>query len=67
MILDHNNVVRGTGWNEHGNLGVGSTKDIISPTELAGARITAPPPWDGKGEIIMAAGGAHFLVMKVFR
>jgi len=60
--------IYGCGWNEHGNLSTGNTEDVQEFTEIEGAhKICAPPPHDVKSKnknILMAAGGAHFLAMQ---
>jgi len=67
MGLNKDGYIYGCGWNEHGNLSTGNANDIQKFTEIEGVhRICTPPPHDGKSmekNIIMAAGGAHFLVM----
>lgn len=59
--------IYGCGWNEHGNLSTGNADDVQEFTEIEGAhKICAPPPHDVKSistNVIMAAGGAHFLAM----
>jgi alpha-tubulin suppressor-like RCC1 family protein len=56
------------GWNEHGNLGVPTQDqaDVTRLTPLVGTeRMVSPPTYsDGSGKLLMAAGGAHLLVMK---
>lgn len=65
MILDNCGRIRSCGWNEHGNLSLGNETDVLDPTIVVGARIVAPPPSNGEGKIIMAAGGAHCIAMQV--
>jgi alpha-tubulin suppressor-like RCC1 family protein/cation transport regulator ChaC len=64
MILDQSGVIRGCGWNEHGNLSIGNNRDILEATTIVGARVVAPIPTKGEGSILMAAGGAHFLAVQ---
>jgi alpha-tubulin suppressor-like RCC1 family protein/cation transport regulator ChaC len=65
MILDNSGKIRSCGWNEHGNLSLGNESDVRDPTIVVGARIVAPPPSNGEGKILMAAGGAYFIAMQV--
>ena len=63
-VVDLDGAVYSTGWNEHGNLGIGrvGTEDCRSWRRTTGARAVSPPssaPKDG-GHLI-AAGGAHFI------
>ncbi|KAG7369528.1 regulator of chromosome condensation RCC1 repeat protein [Nitzschia inconspicua] len=63
------------GWNEHGNLGVGPKKkdatdedDIFLPVQVPGlSRLVSPSTYtaDASQRILLAAGGAHVLVMRV--
>jgi alpha-tubulin suppressor-like RCC1 family protein/cation transport regulator ChaC len=63
MVLDTSGEIWGCGWNEHGNLSIGSTKDTLSLTKTVGARVVGPP---GSGQqLAVAAGGAHFLAAMV--
>jgi alpha-tubulin suppressor-like RCC1 family protein len=62
LALDEAGDVWGCGWNEHGNLALGTDKDALELTKTVGARIVAPH--DGK-KIVIAAGGAHFLAARV--
>lgn len=68
MLIDGADAIHGCGWNEHGNLALGNDVDSLHPQQVVGARVVAPPlakefKDEGK-KLIMAAGGAHFLVMK---
>lgn len=65
MVVDASGNISGCGWNEHGNLSLGNTEDVLELTEIVGARVTEAPPQDGNGEKVIAAGGAHFLAMVV--
>ncbi len=65
MVLDTNGNVHQSGWNEHGNLGIGTNKDVCEFAKVTGARATAPPPSDGRGKTLIAAGGAHCLAIKL--
>ena len=65
MVLDTNGNVYQSGWNEHGNLGIGTNEDVCCFAKVRGARATAPPPSDGRGKILIAAGGAHCLAVKL--
>jgi alpha-tubulin suppressor-like RCC1 family protein/cation transport regulator ChaC len=63
MVLDTYSEIWGCGWNEHGNLSIGSDKDALSLTKTVGARVVGPP---GSGQqLAVAAGGAHFLAARV--
>jgi glutathione-specific gamma-glutamylcyclotransferase len=65
-VFTRDNSIWSCGWNEHGNLGVGTLQDETELTPVLGTeRIVSPPTYaDGSGKLLMAAGGAHFLVMK---
>jgi alpha-tubulin suppressor-like RCC1 family protein/cation transport regulator ChaC len=66
---DDKSTIWSCGWNEHGNLGVltEDETDVTRFTPLLGTeRMVCPPTYaDGSGKLLMAAGGAHFLVMKM--
>ena len=63
MVLDTSSEIWGCGWNEHGNLSIGSDKDALTLTKTGGARVVGPP---GSGQqLAVAAGGAHFLAAMV--
>lgn len=63
-VLDVNGGVWSCGWNEHGNLGNGGVGEKCAGlTKVRGARIVAPPPAKGSGNILCAAGGAHILAI----
>lgn len=74
MVLDASGTVWGCGWNEHGNLGIGSVDDSFELRKIVGARISAPPSMvvsdkdvdasDVGSGILIAVGGAHFLAIK---
>jgi len=68
MALTADRDIYGCGWNEHGNLSTGNTDDMQEFTKIEGIhRICSPPPNDTssrKKNVIMAAGGAHFLAMQ---
>lgn len=80
LVVDGDGAVWGTGWNEHGNLGIGGTgrgkgeEDVCEFARVAGEKITRPPPPGlaradhgndgGDGVTTVAAGGAHFLAIK---
>mmetsp|Transcript_34103 Transcript_34103/g.62791 ORF Transcript_34103/g.62791 Transcript_34103/m.62791 type:complete len:266 (-) Transcript_34103:121-918(-) len=66
-VLDMDDNLFSTGWNEHGNLAIGLEGVICSdycPSWMAtsGVRVVAPPP--SKSErMLFAAGGAHMITM----
>jgi len=77
-VVDLEGKIVSTGWNEHGNLGIGhydqqsddKTSDCCSTwTATSGTRVVAPPSTNSKGEektnILLAAGGANLIVMAV--
>jgi len=73
MVLDESGTLLGCGWNEHGNLSVGTVNDSHTLKKIVGARISRPPTSmsdsscdssDIGSGIVMAAGGAHFLATK---
>jgi alpha-tubulin suppressor-like RCC1 family protein len=66
MLCQDDGSIWGCGWNEHGNLSLGTTsdQDALEPTRIQGARITSPPTSHHLSmKIKLAAGGAHFLAM----
>lgn len=65
IVLDVEGNIYQTGWNEHGNLGIGTNRDVCEFTEVIGAKVSAPPPSDGRGKTLIAAGGAHCLAIKL--
>lgn len=65
IVLDAEGNIFQTGWNEHGNLGIGTNKDVCEFTQVVGAAPLAPPPSTGRGKILIAAGGAHCLAIKL--
>jgi len=76
-VVDLEGNILSTGWNEHGNLGIGhqyqdqqnddETSDSSSSwTATSGTGVVAPPSTNSKGEtkktkILLAAGGAHLI------
>ena len=83
IVLDKSGNIYGCGWNEHGNLSIGSNEDtVFELTKATGAPIVAPPSRSSstttmsnhadatgnigksstvQSDILMAAGGAHFI------
>jgi alpha-tubulin suppressor-like RCC1 family protein len=69
-ILDELGNILSTGWNEHGNLGIGDDDNACESDNsqwrrVSGANVVAPPTTDEKVKKVFAAGGAHLIVMKV--
>ena len=77
-VVDLEGKILSTGWNEHGNLGIGhydqQSDDKTSESSstwmaTTGTRVVAPPSTNRKGEektkILLAAGGAHLIAMAV--
>ena len=72
LLTTDNNTLWSCGWNEHGNLGVAATDDeenVATISRVLGTeRIVSPATYttntNGDTKLLMAAGGAHFLVMK---
>ena len=64
-ILDAVGNIHSTGWNEHGNLGIGERCDS-SWKITSGAIIVTPPPRKLKTKLF-AAGGAHLIATAVSR
>jgi len=61
-VADSEGVVYSTGWNEHGNLGIGTAEDCRSWRRTTGAKVVGPPSSASKGRgLLIAAGGAHFI------
>jgi alpha-tubulin suppressor-like RCC1 family protein len=69
MVDDGNNrqqKIFSVGWNEHGNLGSGSKDDRHEIQEMPGViKIVSPATYSKDEKILFAAGGAHFLAMKI--
>jgi alpha-tubulin suppressor-like RCC1 family protein len=69
-ILDIHGNIYSTGWNEHGNLGIGRSMDkeggehCSSWKTMSGVSVVAPPTSRAKN-VLFAAGGAHCIVMAV--
>ena len=64
-ILDEQNELVSCGWNEHGNLGIGHSTDASDFTVVKGAIICNPAVKKDDAKLLMASGGAHFLVTSV--
>jgi alpha-tubulin suppressor-like RCC1 family protein len=66
MLADGTGIM-GCGWNEHGNLALGNDTDSFDLKPVMGARVISFPPFEEERaeKLLMAAGGAHFLVMKI--
>jgi alpha-tubulin suppressor-like RCC1 family protein len=76
-VVDLEGKIQSTGWNEHGNLGIGhydQQNDDASESSnkwmaTTGTRVVAPPSTNSKEEkktkILLAAGGAHLIAMAV--
>lgn len=64
VVVDESGSVLSCGWNEHGNLGNGSTLDGSILVEVEGSPITVTPEYGSDTEIQVAAGGAHLLAMR---
>ena len=65
MVMNKDGEIYGCGWNEHGNLATGDNQDVASFTKISGAKIrnfAMPLQQKQRNEILLAAGGAHFLV-----
>jgi alpha-tubulin suppressor-like RCC1 family protein len=66
VVVDDQGVIWGCGWNEHGNLGTGNTRDCLELTPIAGAPITTTPGYPmEKTKLVAVAGGAHVVAMRV--
>jgi cation transport protein ChaC len=72
MALDENNQIWGCGWNEHGNLALvdeqknNMVDNAMKFTKISSTtKIVAPHGQKNTGEILMAAGGAHFIAMMI--
>jgi alpha-tubulin suppressor-like RCC1 family protein len=71
-VLDVNDIIYSTGWNEHGNLAIGRAKGVDSEHECcrswvasSGARVVAPPSIGTRERrMLFAAGGAHIITMQ---
>lgn len=68
MLIDGAGRIMGCGWNEHGNLSLGNDVDSLDLKPITGASVVAPPFLEEGGEekLLMAAGGAHMLIMKTY-
>lgn len=65
-VLDSSQRIYSTGWNEHGNLGVGlnnGKNDTLQWKRVSGASIVAPPAEKNDKTKLLASGGAHLIVM----
>lgn len=65
VVVDSLNHIWCCGWNEHGNLGIGSKEDQLELTQVRGAPILKAPRYPETSKLCVAAGGAHVLAMKV--
>jgi alpha-tubulin suppressor-like RCC1 family protein len=66
IVVDGEGTIWGCGWNEHGNLGTGNTRDCLELTPMAGAPITTTPGYLAeKTKLVAVAGGAHVIAMRV--
>ncbi|KAL9186771.1 hypothetical protein ACHAXT_010491 [Thalassiosira profunda] len=66
-IITANGIIYSSGWNEHGNLAIGSIDGVgdeccFGWKTTAGARVVAPPPGKAKRRLF-AAGGAHMITL----
>ena len=63
MLVDRKGDIWACGWNEHGNLAIGSTEDALEFVRIRGTDM----PWtDGHGKLL-AVGGAHFIALAKHR
>lgn len=65
MVIDLDGDIYGCGWNEHGNLATGHTEDLTCFTKISGVKIRnfgMSLEQKDSNRILLAAGGAHFLV-----
>jgi alpha-tubulin suppressor-like RCC1 family protein len=67
-ILDELGNIYSTGWNEHGNLGIGindnpGESDDSQWRKVSGANVVAPSTINKKMKKVIAAGGAHLIAM----
>lgn len=65
VVVDTSGAVWSCGWNEHGNLATGGTDDSSVLLKALGAPISATPGYPKDSIVTIAAGGAHFIAMKV--
>eukprot|EP00559_Dactyliosolen_fragilissimus_P006808 CAMPEP_0184870952 /NCGR_PEP_ID=MMETSP0580-20130426/39340_1 /TAXON_ID=1118495 /ORGANISM="Dactyliosolen fragilissimus" /LENGTH=735 /DNA_ID=CAMNT_0027373351 /DNA_START=173 /DNA_END=2377 /DNA_ORIENTATION=- len=62
MLVDESGKIWGCGWNDHGNISTGDNSDVYEMTEIVGTTMRNPKlDQSYNSEIIVAAGGAHFL------
>ena len=68
MMQDEDGQIYGSGWNEHGNLSTGDAVNVGEIRKINGSvRKGIPHLFDTNEEnrnLILAAGGAHFLLMR---
>jgi alpha-tubulin suppressor-like RCC1 family protein len=65
VVVDSDDTIWSCGWNEHGNLATGiPSEDCAGLTRTAGAPVTTTPGYENT-RLIVAAGGAHMLAMRV--
>ena len=65
VVVDRADTIWTSGWNEHGNLASNSTQDSFVFSKATGAPITMPPGYPDESRLVVAAGGAHLLAMRV--
>ena len=67
MLQDEDGQIYGSGWNEHGNLSTGDAVNVQEIRKLSGDVRRGVPDLLDNGDnrnLILAAGGAHFLLMR---
>jgi alpha-tubulin suppressor-like RCC1 family protein len=71
VVVDLDERIWVSGWNEHGNLATGDRVDQSRPVLVAGAPVVAPalhPELENSTSAyrtVVAAGGAHLLAIKI--
>ena len=65
VVVDVSGTILSCGWNEHGNLATLSAQDSWVLSGAVGAPITIPPGYPDESRLVVAAGGAHLLAMRV--
>lgn len=63
IAVDEQQAIWCCGWNEHGNLGVGDTKDMDGPVRMVVPSLSTTPGYRN-ARLTIAAGGAHVLLAK---
>jgi len=64
VLTDKKDGIWSCGWNEHGNLASGNSRDSAEPLRAEGDYVTSQPTFSGS-RMVMAVGGAHIIATRV--